>query len=208
LSRFKVLEKFCGEYRFTENLNKTVTIKSLELNHYSEQDLNGLSDLKLMDSLKLTNSSIKSLEGCENLSQLQCLYLFDNEELIDIGHLHGIKESLRALRIRNCNQIKDFSILEKLENLQLLELTGDNSIQNLSFVSKLKKLKTLEFNVDILDNDLTPCFDIEHVICNKRKLSYNHRFKSLPKIGYDKNGVPRTDYVKGNEDLEMWRRFE
>jgi len=207
VSRFRKLEKYSGEYRLVENLNRANTIKSLELYRYSEQDLKYLSELILMDSLKLGKGSMQSIDGCEKLPKLQCLYLFDNEKVEDIGHLRGVKNTLKALRIHNCNRVKDFSVLEELENLELLELSGKNSIPSLSFVKKLKNLKTLIFNVDVLDNDLTPCFDLEYVECNKRKLSYNHKFKPLPKGEYV-NGVPTGEYIKGNEDIEMWRRFE
>lgn len=155
----------------------------------------------------MSKSNIKSLKGCEQLPKLQCLYLYDNDELSDISFLKNVKNTLKALRICNCNQIEDFSVLEELENLELLELTGTNNIPSLSFIKKLKQLRTFFFSVNVLDNDLTPCFDLEHVDCNKRKLSYNHRFKSLPKVGYV-NGASSDKYVRGNEDIEMWRRFE
>ncbi len=62
------------------------------------------------------------------MKKLQCLYLYDNRSLSDISELEGVKNSLKALRIENCAKIKDFSVLEKLENLELLDLSGSNEI--------------------------------------------------------------------------------
>lgn len=130
--------------------------------------------------------------------KLQCLYLYYNRSLSDISALEGVKDSLKALRIENCAKIKDFSVLEKLENLELLDLSGSNEIPSLSFIRKLKNLKMFVFSVNVLDGDLTPCKDLSYAACVRGRKHYNMKDRDLPK----------GKVTRGNEDIELWRRFE
>lgn len=108
------------------------------------------------------------------------------------------KKTLRALRIENCPKIEDFSVLAELENLELLELTGKNTLPNLQFLKQMKNLKTFVFDMNVLDGDLTPCLDLSYVYSRKNRKHYNVKDKDMP----------RGEYVRGNEDIEMWRRME
>ncbi len=198
LSQFPKLEEYLGDAQNIENLEKAKQLKSLWLNCYKEESLTKISALENIDTLKLISSKIKSLAGCENFKKLQCLYLHYNRSLSDISALRCLKHSLKALRIENCAKINDFSPLEELEELELLELSGSNKIPNLSFIKKMKKLKTFLFSVEILDGDLTPCLDLEYVFCGKGRKYYNLKNKDFS----------LKNYARGNESIEMWRRFE
>ena len=131
LSKLPTLEYICIDDCFIENLSEARELKSVQVNCYCKENLQELSSLKKLDTLDLTRSKIKSLDGCQQMKKLQCLYLYDNRSLSDISELEGVKNSLKALRIENCAKIKDFSVLEKLENLELLDLSGSNEIPSL-----------------------------------------------------------------------------
>ena len=62
----------------------------------------------------------------------------------------------------------------------------------------MKNLKTFVFNIDVIDGDLYPCLDLQYVFCGKGRKYYNLKDGKLPK----------ENYVRGNENIEMWRRFE
>jgi len=158
--------------------------------------LQEFSKLKELDTLELSVCKIKSLSGCEELKKLQCLYLPYNRSLSDISSLKEVKNSLKALRIDTCSRIKDFSVLRELENLQLLELCGSNEVPDIYFIKKMKYLKTFVFNV--LNGDLKPCLDLQYVAIERCRRHYNVKEKDLP----------QGEYVRGNEDIELWRRFE
>lgn len=198
ISRFDALEVFCGDAQYVEGIERAEKLKSLWINFYKGENLERLSNLEKLDSLKLIFSKVKSLKGCEKLNNLQCLYLYDNRSLSDISALKYVKHSLKTLRIENCSKIQDFSVLEELEELELLELWGSNKIPSISFIKKMKNLKTFVFNVDVMDGDLYPCLDLQYVFCGKGRKYYNLKDGKLPK----------DNYVRGNENIEMWRRFE
>ncbi len=129
---------------------------------------------------------------------MQCLYLHYNRSLKDISALSKVKKTLKALRIENCSKIEDFSVLAELENLELLELSGSNTLPSLSFIKSMKNLKTFVFNMNVEDGDLTPCLNLSYVYSEKNRKNYNLKDKDLPK----------NAYVRGNEDIEEWRRLE
>ena len=198
LSKFPKLEYFLGDSKYIKNIEQAKSLKSVWLNRYEKDTLHELSELPELDSLELEVSKIKSLDGCEKMKKIQCLYLHYNRSLHDISALKYVGSSLKALTIENCGKIKDFSVLEELDNLESLELRGSNEIPDLSFIKKMKKLKSFTFTVNVLDGDISPCLDLQFAFCTRGKRHYNLKGTQLP------NGK----CIRGNENIEMWRRFE
>ena len=62
----------------------------------------------------------------------------------------------------------------------------------------MRNLKTFAFNMDVLNGDLTPCLNLSYVYSEKDRRHFNLKDKDLPK----------TNYARGNEDIEEWRRLE
>lgn len=184
----------------TLNYNKVETLKSLDVCGFKgkHHDLTDLFCSKELDTLRLIQCGVYSLNGIETSHKMQCLYLHYNRSLSDISALSKVKGKLKALRIENCPKIVDFSVLGELENLELLELSGNNILQNLDFLKTMKNLKTFTFNMNVLDGDLSPCLKLSYVYSEKDRKHYNLKDIELPKL----------IYVRGNENIEKWRRFE
>ena len=184
----------------TNYFNNITTLKSLNVSKYvgTNKDLTNLSDLKELDTLTLIQCKMESLNGIGNLNKIQCLYLYHNRSLKDIAALGEATKTLKALRIDSCSKIEDFSVLEKLENLELLQLSGNNKLPNLNFLKGMKNLKTFDFNMNVLDGDLSLCMNIGCVFSDINRKQYNIKDEDLPK----------GHYVRGNEDIEEWRRLE
>lgn len=184
----------------TLNYNKIETLKSLSAGGFKGKnyDLTGLFCSKELDTLKILQCGINSLNGIETSNKLQCLYLHYNRSLRDISALRSVKRTLKALRIENCPKIEDFSVLCELENLELLELSGSNVLPNLNFLKTMRNLKTFTFNMNVLNGDLTPCLNLSYAYSEKDRRHFNLKDRDLPK----------ANYVRGNEDIEEWRRLE
>ncbi len=179
------------------NFNKIQTLKSLQVNYSKETELKNIFCSAVLDTLVLTKCRIKSLEGLQQSEKMQCLYLHYNRSLRDISALAEVKNTLRALRIENCPDIEDFSVISELENLEFLQLSGNNTLPDLHFLKKLPRLKTFIFSMNVLDGDLSPCLDLSYVCSEKNRKHYNLKDKELPK----------ESYVYGNESIEAWRRL-
>ena len=184
----------------TLNYNKIETLKSLDIVNFKgkNRDLMDLFCSKELDTLRLIQCGIHSLNGIETSRKMQCLYLHYNRSLIDISALNKVKGTLKALRIENCPKISDFSVLGELENLELLELSGNNVLPNLDFLKTMKSLKTFTFSMNVLNGDLSSCIDLSYVYSEKDRKHYNWKDKELPKV----------KYIHGNEDIAQWRRLE
>jgi len=200
LSRLKYIEDISAEFTFLKNISEATTLKSINLIGFmsKNKDFSELSTLTNLDTIRIVKGNIESLQGIQNLKNIQCLYLYNLRYLKDISGLQHITKTLKALRIENCANIEDFSVLEKLENLELLDLSGSNSIPNIRFIEKMKRLKTFVFSVNVVDGDLSLCKNLKYVYSEKNRKHYNIKDDELPK------GI----YVRGNEDIEEWRRTE
>lgn len=197
-SRIKGIESFEVYNSGYLNFENITTAKSLFLSNYQAHDLqNAFSSVEL-DTLRLIQCKVRSLEGIQKSKKMQCLYLDYNKTLNDISTLKETAKTLRLLRIDHCPRIEDFSVLGELENLELLELSGNNELQDLNFLKSLKKLKTFIFSVNVKSGDLSPCMELSCVRCLKNRKHYNFRNEDLPK----------GKYVRGNESIEIWRRLE
>lgn len=195
-----LVDVFVSVNQGTINYDNIDTLKSLRIVGYKsrQRNLSGMFSSKELDTLSIMQSNITSLEGVDRSDKLQCLYLSHNKSLQDISALRKVKHTLRALRIINCPQIQDFSVLTELDHLELLELTGNNVIDNIQFVGKMASLKTFVFSMNVEDGDLSPCLKLSYVHCSKPRKHYNVPSKALPK----------NSYHRGNENIEEWRRLE
>lgn len=180
--------------------NKVETLKSLSIGGFrgKNRDLTDLFCSRELDTLQMVQCGMLSLNGIETSQKMQCLYLHYNRPLSDISALIKIKHTLKALRIENCPNIKDFSVLGELENLELLELSGSNILPNLHFLKTMKNLKLLILNMNVLDGDLSQCLDISCVHSCQNRKHYNLKDSDLPK----------GPFTMGNEDIELWRHLE
>ena len=100
------------------NYNKIETLKSLSVGGFKGKncDLTDLFCSKELDTLRIVQCRISSLNGIETSNKMQCLYLHHNRSLQDISALRRVNRTLKALRIENCPKIEDFSVLCELEN--------------------------------------------------------------------------------------------
>lgn len=198
LSQIPSLEKLSTQYEYVKNIDSLKKLKTLGLNNVKLPDLHGLFYGDELDTLDIGFSSIESLDGIEAAPKMQYVKLLYNRKLKDINALGNVKNTLKTLRIENCPKIQNFSVLTELENLELLEIYGSNTLPSLNFIKSMKNLKTFVFNVNVEDGDLSPCLNLSYVYSEKNRKHYNLKDKDLPKGAY----------IRGNEDIEEWRRLE
>ena len=197
-AKLRGLEKLSVTNRQYKHFNAVQTLKSLGLSNYRGKDLTAAFSSSILDTLTVLQSGIESLDGIQTSQRLQCLYLYHNRTLRDIGAIRDVKSTLRALRIENCPRIDDFSVLSELENLELLELSGNNELPDLEFLRKMKSLKTFVFTVNVKSGDLSPCMNLSYAYSGRNRRHYDRKDADLPK----------GQYVRGNETIEDWRRME
>lgn len=198
IDRIPTLEYFRGEAGFIAGLKSAKNLKVLGLTGYKQKNLAEIGQLEKLETLSLFRGKVETLDGCETLENLQCLYLSCNRGLQDISALSNLKQSLKLLRIDHCAKIEDFSVLEDLGNLELLHLDGSQTLPNLEFLNRMPNLKTFICHMNVANGDLTPCLRLLYAYMGKNRKHYNLKDDDLPKI----------EYVRGNENIEEWKRIE
>lgn len=162
-------------YEYVQNL-KTLWI----CNNKRIRNFSGLSCSSVLQEVTFLECGIKSLEGIGNHKMMKSLTLWHNYSLTDISALAEVSDTLTELVIDACSKVKDFTVLDKLENLEYLSLEGNNILPNLNFLEKMKKLKFFTFTMNVEDGNLNNCMKIPYVSCKNRK-HYNLKDKELPK---------------------------
>lgn len=180
-----------------KNYQSIPTLKTLRIDMCQEKDVEALFLGTELDSLALNSGKICSLKGLEKARKMQCLQLINDRLIQDISHLADTAETLKELSIQNCPRIKDYSVLQKLTNLVYLCLEGSAKLPNLDFLDCMPKLKTLILGMEVENGDLNPCRRLSYVYCSRMHRYYNIKV----------NDLPRVDYLRGNEDIEPWRRI-
>ena len=184
----------------TINYNTLETLKSLDVGSYksSSGNISRLFCSRQLDTLSLIGSTVYSLEGIDNSSNLQYLTLVRNRNLCDLNALRKIKGTLKTLCLHYNPNIKDYSVIGELDHLEKLEIRGVKSIPSLDFIKRMCNLKSLVFDTVIQDGNLTPCLDLQYVFTPMQKKHYNISIDMLPK----------GCYIRGNESIDEWRRLE
>lgn len=107
-------------YSDNQNLTNIKLINQADFDKILE--INYLSNFNNIRIIMVShNKFIKNLKPIKNLKSAICLELYSNPNLSDISDIINL-ENLRNLAIKNCPQILNYNILEKLPNLELLQI--------------------------------------------------------------------------------------
>jgi hypothetical protein len=129
------------------DFSKISKIEKLSLSMFSFDSLANISNLDVKDLTLDFCSKLKSLKGIEKLQKLTNLTIGYCLKISDISSLSFIKDSLKELSISDCNKIKYWDVLEKLDNLERIKLFSvftfkKQSLSNLNFIKNMPKLKS------------------------------------------------------------------
>lgn len=174
INELKNLEELYGTLpKKNVGINELNKLKKVELWGYKpkSRNLNEFKNLKSLNELSITQSSLYSLDGIEGIVNLKSLGFYYLRKLADITALEKLKAPVAELFLENCKSIEDFSPIQNLKELEDLKIIACGDIPSLSFVPKLTKLKSLVFpETNILDKNLTVCNGIEYVYYTKQGL--------------------------------------
>ena len=127
-----------------KNLSSLVNISYLFIYGFDENNLTKLRFFKNLKFLSLKDSKCSSLEGIENLLNLNGLLLGSFKSLLDISNLASLQK-LKYLYFDGCPKIIDFSTLSNLKTLEILELIDCKKIKDILFLKSLYNI--IQFSV-------------------------------------------------------------
>lgn len=156
-------------------LEKLKKLKILGIWKYnpSSKSLIELRKLNELEELKITTSSIHSLDGCGELTKLRKLELSYLKNLNDIKELEKLSNSLKHLEVSSCKKVINHEFVVCLKNLEWLSFNECSDMKNINFINDMPNLKKFIFmNTNILDGNVEPCRRLEYTaFTNKRHFS-------------------------------------
>ncbi|HBK70985.1 MAG TPA: hypothetical protein DDZ39_04890, partial [Flavobacteriaceae bacterium] len=111
------LEFFSFEY-FDKNttvnsLENCLKLKEISLSEYHLDTLENLGKLKILESLTIKSSKLRSLKGIENFINLKYLYVGGIRRLKSISAINEM-QNLEEVVVDGCRQINDFELLTEI----------------------------------------------------------------------------------------------
>lgn len=159
-------------------INELMALSKLKLQRVPIYKL-GFDRLSFLKELIITQLDLSTLDGIQNLDQLEYLNINYCSKLTDITALTNCVE-LKKLEFENTKKISNFEQLKVLQGLQGLVLSNCGNIQSLKFINSMDSLKFLSFvGTNIVDGDLTPCLRLKY-IGTMDKRHYNLKASDLP----------------------------
>jgi len=148
-----------------KNLNSLSEVKNIRLFHYSvkEKDLEGLNNLKSLESLYISISNIESLSGIEKFKRLKSAEFHYLRNLTRIEAIVNLTSTLEFLMFGNAKKIADFESVKSLGHLKTLAFNNCGSIPSINFIDDMPNLEDFRFvDTDILDGNLSPLIRLKY----------------------------------------------
>lgn len=187
---FPKLEQCFTEWEIdgAETIFGSSTIKKLTIDGLERFELTEFGAMSTLAVLSLRQASIISLNGVQNLANLQELELISCKDLQSLDALKDLR-TLNSLRIESCKKIEVYDPVSSLAGLTYLNLSNQGKIANLDFVNSLHKLQEFAFTEDttIVDGNLeclsilVKKYKLKKAVF-KNRIHYSHKREQL---GYE-----------------------
>jgi Leucine-rich repeat (LRR) protein len=150
----------------TVGFEKCKKLKNLVIWDFKEKNLLKIKGATNLEILHIKTSSIKSLEGIENLANLKKLCLGNCRRLKSIKAINGLK-NLEEIDLDSCSNIQDYASLTQLPAFKKLFLWSSKTIDSFKFLNNFPALEQVGVRVNAIDGDISPLKRI-------KRLNYNH----------------------------------
>ncbi|WP_257676338.1 Ig-like domain-containing protein [Clostridium felsineum] len=162
------------------------------------------SDVLQIQSIDLSGRGLRSLNGIENLTNLQALYL-SNNYIIDVSPLKSLT-NLNTL-VLDDNSISDLSPLKSLTNLSSLSMP-QNNFSDIDALKNLTNLKHLDFSYNkVIDlNPLKNLNNLTYLLASYNNINDLSALKNLTKleiIGLTSNSVNNVTALNSLSNLNV-----
>ncbi len=162
--------------KYIKNLCSQTSLQNLSVSDYTEKDMKPLSCLTSIKTFRTIGGKLKSLEGIQQLKDLEAVEISAHRGLTDISQIAHLQK-LKFLEINTCWKMADFSAIGALKNLEALSIIDCKNLESIQFIKALPNLKNLTIlgTTIINDYDTTPA---EHVpvFFGSQNAKYNKQY--------------------------------
>ena len=172
-SQFPSLEYCFLEWRpKAKSIFECKSLKYLYINRYSGNDTLKFARLKNLESLRIGNAPIKSLDGLKSLIKLKFLGLYYLRKLTSLDGIETLV-NLETLEVDTCRKITSINEIAHLTKLKKLMICNNGDIDSIKPIKSLKNLRSFFFwdSTNILDGYLSPLMELKKL----EKVSFQNR---------------------------------
>lgn len=177
-SRFKNLEALKAMQNKKMKFNRLPpTLRYANLSKLTHENLAIFRDTPKLEQLEVIFSKITSLEGIEDCSKLDFLFIFSAPRLTNISEINALKK-LKWLYIERCKLLNSAAIEGvRLESLERFDARFN--AENLNFLVNFPNLREFFFKY-VADGDLTPILESKISCCGfESRGHYSHTWSKL-----------------------------
>ena len=177
-SRFKNLEALKATQNKKMKFNRLPpTLRCADISKLTHENLAIFRDTPKLERLEVIFSKITSLEGIEDCSELDFLFIFSAPRLTNISEINALKK-LKRLYIERCRLLNSAAIEGiRLESLERFDARFN--VENLKFLANFPNLREFFFKY-VADGDLTPILESKINCCGfESRGHYSHTWSKL-----------------------------
>lgn len=185
-SYLKQLEKLFVNNHSYKNLESLINLKQLYFARYSKENCEELQNLKELTYLRIDGSrKLISLEGIENLNNLNTIWLVFNNQLSDANSIAKL-DKLEWIWVEGCKNLLDYSFLSNNNSIKKLLISD---LDSLDFVRNMNKLENINF-WNCKSGDLSPLLEnlmLKEVSFSPQRKHYSHKKDEINNILFERN---------------------
>jgi len=186
LSAFPRLESCFLEWRTgADSVFSSSSLRELYINGFPDEDLQRVSSLELLHSLRLGGCRrlLLSLSGVDRLRDLRDLGIYDAWKLTTLAGIDELGGHLTSLRLAVCRKVANLSPIESCRLLRRLDISDMGTIDSLKPLDGLTDLEELYFSgtTNIRDGDLDGIARLPRLraVGYQNRRHYTHRREQL-----------------------------
>jgi len=161
------LHTLAGEWDLLrQSMNQVLGLRAITTWEFGPEDLHDFRDHVELTRLIIKHApQLRSLAPIGDLGELAHLQIQGAHRLEDLSHLTRVADSLTALWLEDCPQLRDIDDVGQLTNLRELGLGDCGPIASFAPVSNLRHLHTLYAwgTTEVLDGDLAPLVELDEL---------------------------------------------
>lgn len=162
-----------------KNFQELEQLQFTHLSNYKKKDFTEFSACENLKTLEVYSSNCETLEGLSNLTLLNKVKLTNFRRLESLKGLEVSNKNIEKIFLVDCKLLKDISYLKNVPNLKYLQLYNTPNLDSLEVLNSLNQIQDLYIHpkkVKVKQNDYNP---LVNKLKKLDKLDYLNDWKPL-----------------------------
>ncbi len=195
------------------NFDKLTNLRHVYMRNYNKKNFAEFSNFTDLRTLEIYSLSCENLNGLSDLKKLEEIRLEKCPKLSSLNGIGKSNDALKQIHLFNCKKLQDASTLGELPNITNLLISEVNELNSLKFLLSLSKLENLyikPLGVGVKKNDYYPLVEklqemgkIEQLKKWKRLGDYLNKKVDIEQ--YQEEQISELQYILKSLSIKDWR---